>query len=641
MRSNEVNQQALWVPSPERCQATHMAKFRRMVRLAHPDLSLADSGALHAWSIAHPDAFWAAVWRYCDVRAVQPWKHVLQLGEHMTQTRWFVGSTLNFAENLLRYQDQHIALIAHNEQGQRRCYTYQALYAQVERVASGLKVAGVVSGDRVAGYLPNIPEAVIAMLATTSLGAIWSSCSPDFGLQGALARFSQIQPKVLFTTNACQYGGHKIALQTRVLALVAQLPDLKQVIIVPFHPGDRVPPPLLTWDAWLAATQTVPLTFTPVPFDHPLYILYSSGTTGMPKCIVHGVGGTLLQHLKELMLHTDLHRDEVIFYYTTCGWMMWNWLVSSLAVGATLVLYDGNPFYPSPSALMDLAEQENIQVFGVSAKYLSALQKAGVKPRASHALGSLRTILSTGSPLAPNSFDYVYEHIKADVQLSSISGGTDIVSCFALGDPTRPVYRGELQCKGLGMAVEVFHDELVCTQAFPSMPIGFWRDDNDEKYHQAYFNRYDNVWAQGDFAEITAHDGLIIHGRSDAVLNPGGVRIGTAEIYRPVESLPEVFESIVVSQDWADDVRIVLFVKLTDGIALTEKLVQKIKHAIREQASPRHVPAVILAVTDIPRTLSGKIAELAVRQVIHHQPVHNLTALANPEALAQYRGRIS
>ena len=522
--------------------------------------------------------------------------------------------------------------------------------SQVAQVAERLRALGVGKGDRVAAFIANRPEAVVAMLATASLGAVWSSCSPDFGVDAVLDRFGQIRPKVLFATDGYFYNGKTIDSMPTVRAVAARLPELAAVVIVPYRsaqPDLSALRSALLFGEWL--THPAELRYEPVAFDDPLCILYSSGTTGVPKCIVHGVGGTLLQHRKEHVLHTDIRRGDAVFYFTTCGWMMWNWLVSALASGATLVLYDGAPLHPDPGILWRLAERERVAVFGTSAKYLSALEKSGFEPRSRHALPALRSILSTGSPLAPASFDYVYRSIKSDVQLASIAGGTDLISCFALGNPLLPVYRGELQCRGLGMKAEIFtadgrsvreqKGELVCTAPFPSMPIGFWDDADGRKYRAAYFERFPNVWHHGDYAELTAHDGVIIYGRSDAVLNPGGVRIGTAEIYRIVEEFAEIAESIVVGQEWSDDTRVVLFVRLQPGATLDAQLEQRLREAIKTRASPRHVPAKILAVADIPRTMNGKIVELAVREAIHGRPIGNRDALANPQALDYFVDR--
>ncbi len=622
---------------------------------------------LHAWSIEQPEEFWAAIWRFCgivaaDRRGREPWDRVAVGLERMAPPepalgpRWFLGARLNFAENLLRYRDEREALVSWTEEGRQASLTYAALNHEVARAVAALKALGIGQGDRVAGFLPNGIEAVVAMLASASLGAIWSSCSPDFGVNGVLDRFGQIAPAVLIAADGYRYAGKAIDTLERVRAIAKALPDLDRIVIVPFL---RTPVEVradvgklehaMLWGDWLAAGSTATASeFARLPFDHPLYIMYSSGTTGLPKCMVHGAGGTLLQHQKEHVLHTDLRREDRIFYYTTCGWMMWNWLVGALAVGSTVVLYDGAPLAPRTSILWDLAERERLTVFGVSAKYLAMSEKEGLAPSRSHDLGALRTILSTGSPLAPASFDYVYRDVKPDVQLASISGGTDIISCFALGNPTAPVWRGELQSRGLGMAVDVFGEdgtpqrgapgELVCTKPFPSMPVAFWNDPNSAKYHDAYFDHYPNVWRHGDWAEITPHGGLIITGRSDATLNPGGVRIGTAEIYRQVEQLPEIMESLVVGQELGGgDVRVVLFVRVREGAVLDDALRDRIKRQIRENTSPHHVPKVIVQVADMPRTISGKITELAVRNVIHGRPVKNTDALANPQSLDLFR----
>ncbi len=639
----------VWTPSAQRIKQSNMQRFLDYVRARNaPEVT--DYTALYRWSVGHRDLFWQSVWQFCDIKAAHPWQQVLSESEAMLGARWFTGSRLNFAGNLLRCAENKPAIIFRGEQGQRRVLSYPHLREQVARLAGAMEASGVQPGDRIAGFLPNIPETVIAMLASASLGAIWSSCSPDFGADGVLDRFGQIAPKLLFAADGYWFKGKSITTLTRVGEITAKIESIKRIILVPFleqAPATAGLPNAIRWGDYLRSYAGPPPDYAPVPFDAPLYIMYSSGTTGLPKCMVHGAGGTLIQHLKELVLHTDLKPEDVIFYYTTCGWMMWNWLVSGLAAGATVVLYDGSPLYPRPSALFDIAEQEDVSIFGASAKYFAALEKAGVKPKRSHDLFHLNTVLSTGSPLAPEQFDFVYEEIKRDVQLSSISGGTDIISCFALGNPMLPVYRGELQCRGLGMRVEVFDDagnavigekgELVCTASFPSMPIGFWNDPDQQKYRDAYFSKYPGVWAHGDYAELNQRGGMVIHGRSDATLNPGGVRIGTAEIYRQVEQLPEVLESIAVGQDWQDDTRIILFVRLAGDGVLDDALRTKIATAIREQVSARHVPARIIQVQDIPRTISGKIVELAVRNVIHGRPVTNRDALANPEALALYQ----
>jgi len=643
-------QQPLWTPSAERIAASRMDAFRRFINDRHA-LHLADYPALHAWSVEQREAFWQAIVDFFQIHFHAPAERVLREGPAMPDAQWFPGATLNFAEHLLRRRDGHPALVAVGEDGSREQLSHAQLAAHVAGLQRALHNAGVGIGDRVAAFMPNTWQTVVGVLATASLGATWSSCSPDFGTQGFIDRFGQIEPKVLIAAAGYRYAGKRIDLTDKLNEILPQLPSLERLVIVPYsrveaRPTDYKSAALTTlWQDFYqpgGAPQ-----FTPVPFDQPLYILYSSGTTGVPKCIVHGVGGTLLQHVKELGLHTDLGPDDTLFYYTTCGWMMWNWLISGLALGATLVLYDGSPFHPEPARLIDLIDAEDISIFGTSAKFIAALEKAGVRPRESHKLSSLKVILSTGSPLAHESFEYVYRDVKRDLCLSSISGGTDIVSCFALGNPTLPVWRGELQCKGLGMDVQVWNDngqavtgekgELVCARHFPSMPVGFWNDADGEKFRAAYFATFPGVWAHGDYAEETAHGGLVIHGRSDAVLNPGGVRIGTAEIYRQVEKVPQVLESIVIGQDWQGDVRVVLFVRLRDGVTLDDTLREEIRRMIRANTTPRHVPAKIIQVADIPRTLSGKIVELAVRNVVHGSPVKNTDALANPQALELYR----
>ncbi len=640
----------LWTPSPERIATTRLDAFRRYVEARHA-VQLADYPALHAWSIAERAAFWQAIVDFFEVRFHAQPSGVLEEGLAMPDARWFPGATLNFAEHLLRRRDDRAALVAIGEDGSREVLSHAQLAAHVAGLQRSLREAGVGIGDRVAAFMPNTWQTVVGMLATASLGATWSSCSPDFGTQGVIDRFGQIEPKVLIACAGYRYAGKNLDLTAKLNEILASLPTLQHLLVVPYARAearreDYASPAKISFWADFYQPGGEP-EFTPVAFDAPLYILYSSGTTGVPKCIVHGTGGVLLQHLKEHGLHSDLGADDTLFYYTTCGWMMWNWLASGLALGATLVLYDGSPFHPGPERLMDLIDAENISLFGTSAKYIAALEKAGVKPRETHRLERLKAILSTGSPLAHESFDYVYREIKADLCLSSISGGTDIVSCFALGCPVMPVWRGELQCKSLGMAVEVWNDdgaaaqgekgELVCTRHFPAMPVGFWNDADGEKFRTAYFETFPGIWAHGDYAEETAHGGMVIHGRSDAVLNPGGVRIGTAEIYRQVEKIDEVLESIAIGQEWQGDVRVVLFVRLREGVALDDALRERICTAIRANTTPRHVPAKIIAVADIPRTISGKIVELAVRNVVHGRPVKNTDALANPEALEQFR----
>jgi acetoacetyl-CoA synthetase len=645
MNANEP----LWTPSPARVAASHITAFRKAVAQRW-GAKLPDYGSLWRWSVDEPVKFWQSVWEYAGVKASKGADRVLGDGDRMPGAKWFIGARLNFAENLLRRRDKAEALVFWAENGTRRALTFAQVYDQVGRVARALSASGVKEGDRVAGFMPNMPETIVAMLGAASIGAVWTSCSPDFGVQGVLDRFGQVEPKVLFAVEGYFYNGKTIDCRDKIAEIAGKLPTLQRLVIVPYAsptPDIDGLPGAVMWDKFLGAAHGGAISFSQLPFDHPLFIMYSSGTTGAPKCIVHGAGGTLLQHLKEHQLHTDVKPGDKVFYFTTCGWMMWNWLVSGLASGATLILFDGSPFHPSGNVLFDIADKEGMTVLGTSAKYIASLEKAGIKPRETHDLGTVRALLSTGSPLAPEHYDYVYRDIKKDVQLSSISGGTDIISCFALGNPVGAVWRGELQTRGLGMAVDVFDDdgkpvregqgELVCTKPFPCMPIGFWNDPDGAKYHSAYFARFPNIWCHGDFAEVTAHDGLIITGRSDAVLNPGGVRIGTAEIYRQVEQFDEVLEALCIGQDWQNDVRVVLFVRLRDGATLTPELTDAIKKRIRENCTPRHVPAKIVAVPDIPRTISGKITELAVRDIVHGRTVKNREALANPAALDLYK----
>ncbi len=636
----------LWSPSPEMADASPMRALARLVSDRH-GLSLAAYSDLHAWSVADREAFWSTVW---DDNAVigEMGADALADGDTMPGARFFPDARLNFAENLLRRTGPGEALVFQGEDKLTRRVTWDDLHARVSRLQQLMRARGVKPGDRVAAMIPNMPEAIIGMLAASSIGAIWSSCSPDFGPRGVLDRFSQIEPVMFIACDGYWYNGKRIAVADKLAEIVPRLPSVRDVLVVDYL-GDaeavaaRVPG-ALALDAALAAFQPQPVTFERFGFSHPLYILYSSGTTGIPKCIVHSAGGTLLQHLKEHRYHCGIGADDRVFYFTTCGWMMWNWLATSLASGATALLYDGSPFAPDGNVLFDFAQREKATFFGTSAKFIDAVRKAGLRPIDTHDLTSVRAVASTGSPLSPEGFRFVYDGIASNVHLASISGGTDIVSCFVLGVPGQPVFTGEIQGPGLGMAVEVWDDEgkpvtgqkgeLVCTKPFPSMPIGFWNDPDGAKYHAAYFDRFDNIWCHGDFAEITANGGFVIHGRSDATLNPGGVRIGTAEIYNQVEQMPEVTEAICVGQDWDDDVRVVLFVRLADGVVCDEALVKAIRTRIRTGASPRHVPAVVLPVADIPRTKSGKIVELAVREVIHGRPVKNREALANPEALA-------
>ena len=640
----------LWQPSPERVAAANLTRFMAAAGREW-GVALPDFQALHRWSVDEPERFWRSVWSFCGIVADGPGERTLADGTKMPGARYFPDARINFAENLLRGEGPGDAIVFWGEDKVKRRLSHDQLRAAVAALARALAADGVGPGDRVAGYLPNMPEAVIGMLATASLGAVWSSCSPDFGVQGVLDRFGQIEPKVLIAAEGYYYNGKAFDLLDKVREVCARLPTLKRVVIVDYT---RERPPLdgigraIHLAACIAPHAGAELSYVRRPFNDPLYIMYSSGTTGVPKCIVHGIGGTLVQHLKEHVLHSDVRPGDRVFYFTTCGWMMWNWLVSGLAAGATLLLYDGSPFAPSGNILYDYADAEGMTLFGTSAKYIDACNKADLKPMETHKLTTVRAMTSTGSPLAPESFDYVYRAVKRDLCLSSISGGTDIVSCFVLGNPIGAVRRGEIQAIGLGMKVEVWDDdgtrlpagekgELVCTKPFPSMPIGFWNDPDGAKYHAAYFDKFPNVWCHGDYVAITEHGGMVIYGRSDATLNPGGVRIGTAEIYRQVEQIDEVLESLVIGQDWDNDVRVVLFVRLRDGIALDEALRRRIAQKIRANCTPRHVPARIVQVADIPRTKSGKIVELAVRHVVHGRPVKNVEALANPEALAHYR----
>jgi len=638
----------LWEPSEERIKNANITKFIRYVNDKH-GVKIDGFHALYDWSIANRADFWAAVWDFGAVIASKPYEKVLEDSPTMIGAKWFLGARFNFAENLLRFRDSHIALIFKGEAKVPVRITYAQLYDEVARLAKSLRDAGVKTGDRVAAYVPNMIQPIIAMLATTSIGAIWSSCSPDFGIKGVLDRFGQIQPKILFTANGYSYNGKNHDSLARIGGILKELPSIEKVVVIPYT-EERADISAISnaihYQDFISKDEGLRIQFEQLPFDHPVYIMYSSGTTGLPKCMVHGPGGTLLQHLKELLLHCDLKRDDRIYYFTTLGWMMWNWVVSSLAVGAGVVLYDGSPFYPDPGAIFQLAEDEKMTIFGTSARYIAAVQNAGLRPKEKYDLSSLKTMCSTGSPLAEESFRFVYSEVKRDIDLASISGGTDIISCVALGCPIIPVYEGELQCRGLGMAVESFdangkpvrgqQGELVCTKSFPSMPIYFWNDPEGIKYRAAYFETYPNIWNHGDFIEITEHGGVKISGRSDATLNPSGVRIGTAEIYRQVEAMDEIDDSIVGGQDWEGDVRVLLFVKTKPGVTLDRALVERIKKQIRENTTSRHVPAKILPVTDVPVTLNGKKVELAVRNVIEGRPVTNKDALANPEALDQF-----
>ena len=608
--------------------------------------------AFYHWSIEETERFWESLVDFGGVVADSWGEQALVNPREMPGAQWFPSARLNFAENLLRRRDGAEAIVFNGEDKVVRYLTFGELYDEVSRMVRLLRDMGIQPGDRVAAFMPNIPETIVAMLAATSLGAVFSSCSPDFGVGGVLDRFGQIEPKVLFVADGYYYGGKSFDSLEKTVEIVAALPSLERVIVTPYAgsdtPLDSIPNAAL-WRDLVAEIQPEEIRFERLPFNHPLYIMFSSGTTGKPKCIVHGAGGTLLQHLKEHLLHCNVQPGDRLFYFTTCGWMMWNWLVSGLACEATLVLYDGNPFYPDGNRLFDLADAEQVQLFGTSAKFIDAVKKAGLKPRETHSLASVELITSTGSPLVPESFDFVYEHIKQDVHLASISGGTDIIGCFVLGNPIGPVYRGEIQTRALAMDVAVVDDEgraligepgeLVCRNAFPSMPVGFWNDPDGARYRAAYFEKFPGIWCHGDWVEMTERGGMVIYGRSDAVLNPGGVRIGTAEIYRQVEQLAGVKESIAIGQTFEDDVRVILFVVLQPGTTLDEPLVKTIRDRVRTECSPRHVPAKILEVADIPRTRSGKISELAVRDVVEGRPVKNTEALANPEALALFRDR--
>jgi acetoacetyl-CoA synthetase len=640
----------LWTPSEDRIKQANVTRFMEYVNKKYGK-ELISYHELYQWSIDNIPDFWATMWEFGEINYSQNYKAVVDDLNKMPGAQWFMGAKLNFAENLLRYRDDHIALIFKGEVHDPVKITYAELYDRVARLAKSLRETGVTVGDRVAGFMPNMMETVIAMLAATSIGATWSSCSPDFGIKGVLDRFGQIEPKVLFTANGYLYNGKPFDSLGRIADILKELPRIQKVVVVPYterNPDISGVPNAVHYGDFASKESGLEIAFEQVPFEHPLYIMYSSGTTGVPKCMVQSAGGILIHQMKELMLHTDVKRADTIFYFTTCGWMMWNWLVSSLALGATVLLFDGSPFYPDPGALWRLAQDEKITIFGTSARYIAAIEKEGLKPGRTYDLTPLKAILSTGSPLPAEGFEYTYRRVKEDLQVASISGGTDINGCFALGNPIGAVYAGELQCRGLGMRVEAFDEnggavrnqqaELVCTAPFPSMPIYFWNDPDGEKYKSAYFVRYPGVWCHGDFIEIRDDTGgLIIYGRSDATLNPGGVRIGTADIYSVVETLDEVADSIVVGQDWQNDVRVILFLKLAKGVQLTEGLVKRIKTAIRENTTPRHVPAEILAVGDIPYTINMKKVELAVKNVIHGKPVLNRDALANPEALDFYK----
>ena len=638
----------MWKPSVEQIERSQMFEFKEFINTRH-GLNLGSYQDLHEWSVDNIHEFWASAWEFFDIIHTQPYTQVVDDVSEMPGAKWFTGARLNFAENLLRRRDDKTALIFKGESQPVRKLTYAELYSEVAKTAAALRTAGVEKGDRVAGFVPNMPESIIAMLATTSIGAIWSSSSPDFGIKGVLDRFSQIEPKVLFAANGYFYNGKSHDSLEKLKSILHELPSVEKVVVIPYSDED---PDIRTISNSIFFSDFIDndeeeIEFEQLPFDHPLYIMYSSGTTGLPKSIVHGAGGTLLQHLKELQLHCDLCEQDTIFYFTTCGWMMWNWLVSSLAAGASLVLYDGAPFFPDANAMWKMAEELGITVFGTSAKFIAASEAAGNKPISTNDLSNVRLILSTGSPLMEENFDYIYRDVKKDVQLASISGGTDIVSCFAGGSPMLPVYRGELQCSGLAMDVDAFDHkgkssrnakgELVCKKAFPSMPIYFWNDPDGQKYHNAYFDKFENIWYHGDYIEINDHGGIKIFGRSDATLNPGGVRIGTAEIYRVVEQMREIIDSLVVGVQSDGDELVALFLKMDEGTILNDNFIDQIKSSIRANCSPRHVPSIIKSVEDIPYTISGKKVELAVKKVIHGKEVTNKDALANPEALECFK----
>lgn len=638
----------LWTPSAERSENSRMNDFMGHVNEGF-GTSFRNYEELFDWSVENPADFWGTFWQFSGIKYSKNFDHVVDEPKKMPGAKWFEGALMNFAENLLSRKDEKTAIIFRGEAEIERRVSYAELYDQAHRIAEGLKRMGIKKGDRVAGFIPNMPEAVIAMLGAASIGAIWSSSSPDFGIKGVLDRFSQIEPKVIFAADGYFYKGKKFDSQEKLKGILDKLPSVEKVVLINYT--DTVDtssvPNAVKWEDF-AVTVEGEMTFEQLPFDHPLYIMYSSGTTGLPKSIVHSAGGTLIQHLKELMLHTNLHEEDTIFYFTTCGWMMWNWFISSLAVGSTIVCFDGNPFHPGPDALLHMAKELDVTIFGTSAKYIASLENAGVRPKDICGFPSLKAICSTGSPLSNESFDYVYREWKEDVQLSSIAGGTDIISCFMLGNPMLPVYMGEIQCRGLGMDVDSFDDfgksvtgqqgELVCKTAFPSMPIYFWNDPDGKKYHHAYFDVFDNIWRHGDYILLSEHGGITMFGRSDATLNPGGVRIGTAEIYNVVENMEEIEDSVVIGQKWEDDERVILFVKLNEGYQLDDELKVKISKLIRSNCSPRHVPALILETIGVPYTLNGKKVEIAVKKAILGQEIKNKDALANPEVLDYFEG---
>ena len=639
----------LWQPDSDSIGKANVTQFAKQAGSRY-NISLNTYDQLHRWSIDHSEAFWQEVWQFCDIRASKLSDTIVQDQNKMPGSRWFTDAELNFTENLLRKNDDTIAIISRGESKRDRTISYSELNGQVNRLARAYRELGIEPGDRIVAYMPNIPETVICVLAAATCGAVWSSCSPDFGAQGVIDRFGQVNPKILISVDGYTYNGKKFDISGKLKEILENLPTLEKHILVPYldaktsHSLEGA----VTLEEFVANYSTAPIEYPQLPFNHPLYILFSSGTTGKPKCIVHGVGGTLIQHLKEHRFHVNLKHNDKLFFFTTCGWMMWNWLVTALASEVTIVLYEGSPFHPKPDVFFDYVEQYGIDHLGISAKFIDFISKSGVRPIETHDLSSLRTLMSTGSPLNPEGFDYVYDSVKKNLCLASISGGTDLISCFVLGNPTLPVWRGEIQCRGLGMDIAVFDDsgkevpngtkgELVCRNSFPSMPVGFWQDENDAKYRAAYFERFPGNWHHGDYVELTVQGGMIVYGRSDAVLNPSGVRIGTAEIYRQAEQIDEVIESLVIGQRWDGDTRVVLFVRLREGLVLNSNLQTKIRSIIRTNASPRHVPAKIIQVADIPRTRNGKITEVAVRKLVHGESIDNLEALDNPEALDLYR----